>query len=294
MPITVAAPPQRVPVIGGFDYVTVDSARHRVYAAHTRSERLLIVDASTGAVTGQVDTGPMHGVKVDPATGTVFTGNGTDQSVSKIDPVAMKVLASVDVPGAIDDIAYDATRKRIYADQDNGEGDVFVIDAATMKLIGTIKMPSDDLEAPSVDPKTGVVYQNLANGGGFAMIDPTSLSVTKVVKTPQLEDNHPLVFSPYANQVIVGGVNGVLSSYTADGTHVGDTTVQPHIDQCSTGSKGEHIVCAGSSLSPPATRPRSSPRSTRVMRAFTRPASTKPPATFGSSGRTRKATGCRG
>jgi DNA-binding beta-propeller fold protein YncE len=245
MPLIVAAPPQRVPIFSGFDYVTIDEARHRVYAAHTRSQHLLIVDASTGTVAGQVDTGPMHGVAVDPPTGTVFTGNGTDNTISKIDPVAMKVLTSVDVPGNIDDIAYDAARKRIYADQDNGDGNVYVIDAATMKLIGTIKMPADDLEAPSVDPKTGTIYQNLANGGGFAVIDPSTLTVTKVVKTPQLEDNHPLVFAQGANQVIVGGVNGVLSAYTPDGAHVGDATVQPHIDQCSTGSKGNLVACAG-------------------------------------------------
>src|SRR5580698_7286559 len=59
MPIVVAAPPQRVPVFSGFDYVTVDEARHRVYAAHSASKRLLIVDAATGRVAAQVDVGPI-------------------------------------------------------------------------------------------------------------------------------------------------------------------------------------------------------------------------------------------
>jgi hypothetical protein len=244
MPIVVAAPPQRVPVFSGFDYVTVDEARHRVYAAHSASKRLLIVDAATGRVAAQVDVGPMHGVAVDPATGLVFTGDGTDQALSKVDPSSGKVVANVDVPGNIDAIAYDPSHHRVYADQDGGAS-VYVIDGATMKLIGTIAMPADDLESPAVDPSTGVLYQNLANGGGFAVIDPVSLKVTKVVKTPQLTDNHPLVFVPGANQVIVGGTNGVLSAYTPDGTHVGDVAVQPRIDQCSTGSKGNLVVCAG-------------------------------------------------
>ena len=244
MPVTVAAPPQRVPVFSGFDYVTVDEARHRVYAAHTSSQRLLVVDASSGKVLSQVDVGPMHGVAVDPSTGDVFTGNGTDQTLSKVDSATGKVLASVNVPGNIDAIAYDPGRRRIYADQDGG-GSVYVIDGATMKLVATIAMPSDDLESPAVDPATGVLYQNLANGGGFAVIDPASLKVVKVVKTPQLQDNHPLAFAVAANQVIVGGANGVLSAYTPDGMHVGDANVQPHVDQCSTGSKGRLVVCAG-------------------------------------------------
>jgi DNA-binding beta-propeller fold protein YncE len=244
MPITVAAPPQRVPIFSGFDYVAVDELRHRAYAAHPSSKRLLIVDTSTGKVLAQVDVGPMHGLAVDPPTGMVFTGNGTDQSLSKVNPNTMQVVTSVDVPGNIDAIAYDASRRRVYADQDGG-GSVYVIDAATMKLVGTIAMPADDLESPSVDPRTGVLYQNLANGGGFAVVDPATLAVVKVVKTPQLKDNHPLVFAPAANQVIVGGVNGVISAYTPDGVHVGDAPVQPHVDQCSTGSRGRLVVCAG-------------------------------------------------
>ncbi len=244
MPIAIAAPPQSVPIFSGFDYVTVDELNHRVYAAHSGSERLLIVDAASGKVMGQVETGPMHGVKVDPATGDVFTGNGTDDTVSKVDPAAMKVLASVNVPGKIDAIAYDPVRQRIYADQGGG-GSVYVIDGATMKMIATVTMPADDLESPDVDPKTGALYQNLAKGGGFAIVDPATLKVVKIVKTPQLEDNHPLVFSRAANQVIVGGENGVLSAYLPDGTHVGDVQVQDHIDQCGTGSKGSLVVCAG-------------------------------------------------
>jgi DNA-binding beta-propeller fold protein YncE len=244
MPISIAAPPQRVPIFSGFDYVAVDEARHRAYAAHSASQRLLIVDTRTGKVIGQVDVGPMHGVAIDPSTGIVLTGDGTDQKLSKVDPSSMKVLSEVAVPGNIDAIVYDPSRRRIYADQDGG-GSVYVIDAATMKQVGTITMPADDLESPAVDPKTGVLYQNLANGGGFAIIDPASLRVVKVVSTPQLTDNHPLTFSPAANQVIAGGVNGVLSAYTPDGVHVGDAQVQPHIDQCSTGSRGNLVVCAG-------------------------------------------------
>jgi DNA-binding beta-propeller fold protein YncE len=240
----VASPPERVPVFGGFDYVTVDSVRGRAYAAHTRSNRLLIVDESSGRTVGQVDVGPMHGVAVDPQTGDVFTGNGTDRTVSKVDPVAMTVLATVDVPGNVDAIAYDPSRARIYADQSGGSG-VYVIDAATMKLLGTIAMPSAALESPSVDPKTGILYQNLADGGGFAVVDGATMTTIDVVRTPQLEKNHALVFAPGVDQIVVAGINGVLSAYSSDGTLLGNATVQPRIDQCSTGSKGSLVACAG-------------------------------------------------
>jgi hypothetical protein len=244
MPISAAAPPERVPIYSGFDYVAVDELRHRAYAAHTASKRLLIVNEGDGRVLAQVNVGPMHGLAVDPATGIVFTGNGTDRTLSKVDPSALRVVATVDVPGSIDAIAYDPSRGIVYADQ-NGGGAVYVIDGSAMKLLATIAMPANNLESPAVDPATGVLYQNLADGGGFAVVDPATRKVAKVVPTPQLRDNHPLVFAPAANQVIVGGINGVLSAYTPDGAHVGDTQVQPRIDQCSTGSRGSLVVCAG-------------------------------------------------
>ena len=56
-----ATPPQPVPIFSGFDYVTVDAARGRVYAAHSASQALTIVDAATGKVLGQDTVGPLHG-----------------------------------------------------------------------------------------------------------------------------------------------------------------------------------------------------------------------------------------
>ncbi len=246
MPI-VAAPPVRVPVFSGFDYVTVDEAHHRAYAAQTASKRLLIVDTTDGHVLGQVEVGPMHGVVVDPPTGLVYTGDGTDRTVSEVDPVAMKVIASVNVPGDVDDMAYDAGLHRIYACQDNGSH-LFVIDARTMKLIASIAIPSSDLEAPTVDPKTHAIYQNMNDRDAFAIIDPKTLKVTQVVKTPKLAHNHPLLFLQQANVLAVGGKNGAMSTYTPSGKHVADGSVQPDIDQCSTGSVGQVMACAGNGV----------------------------------------------
>src|SRR5947209_360907 len=99
MPLIAAAPPQHVPLVGGFDYVTVDAARRRVYAAHGGNASLMIVDADTGKVIGQVRVGPMAGVAVNAENGHVFTGNGDGRSVSEVDPVTLKEIQSVDLPG---------------------------------------------------------------------------------------------------------------------------------------------------------------------------------------------------
>jgi hypothetical protein len=237
-------PPHTVPIVSRFDYVAVDRARNRVYAAHTGSETLLVVDGATGKTLGQVDVGPMHGVAVDPTDGSVYTGDGTNQTVSKVDPVGLRVVATASVPGNVDGIVYDPGLHRVYADED-GKGRVFVVDTRSMKMIATVQLPGNDPESLAIDPATHAVYQNLNDVNGVAVIDSKSLAVIKTIKTPTISHNHPLVFDAPLNELIVGGKNGVMAAYSADGTHIGDGAVQPDIDQCSVGERGDLEACAG-------------------------------------------------
>jgi DNA-binding beta-propeller fold protein YncE len=239
-----ALPPQPVAIFSGFDYLSVDAQRRRVYAAHGGGKALLIVDADTGKVLGQVEVGRMAGNAVDPATGHVFTGNGDDDSVSEVDPVTMKVLRSVDTPGHVDAIAYDPTNARVYADEDDGTR-LFVIDTRTMTLIKTIALPGNKPEFLTVDPETHDVYQNISDLAEVAVIDPATLSVKRTFKTPELTGNHPLQYDPAYHTIVVGGTNGKMSSYTRTGERRATIDV-PRFDQCNLDAQTHLLACAGS------------------------------------------------
>jgi glutamine cyclotransferase len=238
-----ALPPQPVPIFSGFDYVTVDVQRRRVYAAHTGAKALLIADADTGKVIGQVRTGPMHGVAVDDATGHVYTGNGTNNTVSEVDPVAQKVLRTAAVPGTIDALAYDAATGHIYADEDDGTR-IFVLDAKDLRVIKTITIPGHKPEYLAVDPRTHEVYQNIDSEAEIAVIDPTSLEIKRYIKTPELQHNHPLQFDHQYRQIAVAGLNGVLSVYTPAGVKLGQIAV-PKFDQCDLDQSAHVLACGG-------------------------------------------------
>jgi DNA-binding beta-propeller fold protein YncE len=233
-----------VPIISGFDYVTVDAQRRRVYAAHSGSQALLIVNADSGQVLGQVRVGPLHGVAVDPATGHVYTGDGDARTVSEIDPVAMKVLRSADVDGIVDAIAYDPAMHRVYADEDDGTH-LFVVDTTTMKQTASVALPGHKPEYLAIDPKTHTIYQNIATLNEFVIVDPKSLSVTATVKTPDVDYNHPLQLDPGLGHVYVAGRNGVLATYDLAGMLVGTTKFQGGFDQCSVDTIRHDLVCAG-------------------------------------------------
>jgi len=244
MAIVPALPPHKIQIISHFDYVSVDAQRRRVYAAHSGSQALLVVNADDGAVLGQVETGAVHGNAVDEATGHVFTGDGDSGTVSEVDPAKMTVLNQLDIGRPIDALAYDPKTERIFADEDGGT-QVFVVDARSFKLLGSVPIPGHDLEYLAVDPHRPIVYQNIPDHDEYVEIDARTLKVVKVVHTPELTKNHPLQFDAAYREVVVGGKNGVLSVYTADGTKVGQTTMPTGVDQCDLDQTTHVLACAG-------------------------------------------------
>lgn len=248
MPIVAVAPPQPVPVSGGFDYVTVDAQRRRVYAAHGGARTLLVVDADTGKVVANVRVGGApHGVAVEPIGGHVFVGDA-DGKVSDVDPVGGKVVRSLDVGGPVDAMVYDSARGRIYADEDDGTK-LWVIDATTFKLVGTVALPGHKPEYLAVDPVTHDVYQNIDDTAEVVVIDTSNLSVRQRIKTPELTHNHPLQYDDTYGQIVTAGANGVMSVYDRAGIKLGQVDVPKGIDQCDLDRTSHRMSCAhGGSL----------------------------------------------
>jgi len=245
MQLVPVTPPAQVQVFGGFDYVTTDAERRRVYAAHDGSRTLLVVNADTGAVLSQIDVGPVHGVAVDPETGHVYTGDGEALTVSEVDPVAKTVVRSADVGGKIDAIAYDPGLHRVYADEDDGTH-VFVVDTKTMKQIAAIKIPGHKPEYLAVDPQTHELYQNIDNLGEVAVINSDQMKVTRTFETPAIKHNHPLQYDSSYHILMVGGKNGTIASYTRDGKLLGTASIQKSVDQCDYNPGTHLLACAGS------------------------------------------------
>lgn len=250
MPIVPVTQPQPV-TPGGFDYVTVDAARRRIYAAHGGGGGLLIADTDSGKPLAIVPVGPMAGVAVDPARGHVFTGNGRANSVSEVDPVAQRIVRTVSVDGPVDAIAYDSTLRRIYADEAEGTR-IFVIDAATFRQIGVVALPGHKPEYIQVDPETHEIYQNISTNdpavSQIAVIDPQSLHVERSIPTPFLTDNHPLQYDATHHALLVAGENQVLAVFDRSGNLVHRVTYPSRVDQCSWEPSRGWLACAGGGI----------------------------------------------
>src|SRR5208337_5070083 len=69
---------------GGWDYLTADSAGHRLFIA--RATRVMVIDTESGKQVGEIpDTAGVHGIALDYEIGRGFTSNGREDTASVFD-----------------------------------------------------------------------------------------------------------------------------------------------------------------------------------------------------------------
>jgi len=128
---------------GGWDYVTVDAANHRLYVP--RSTHTMVIDADSGKTVADIPGQKHnHGVALAPGAGRGFITDG-EGAIVIFDLKTNAVLGSLKANQDADGIIFD-----------EGSGLVLAVSGDDGVLM-TIK--------PDVDPKTGTIDAPIALGG---------------------------------------------------------------------------------------------------------------------------------
>ena len=161
---------------GGWDYIAVDPASHYLYVSH--STQMHVVDpAAKKVVTTLASTPGVHGAAFATELGQAFITCGKDDTVQVIDTKTFKLVATLKATGKKPDaVLYEASTKRVFV-MNNGGNNITVIDAAGLKVLGTIAL-SGAPEFAQADGK-GQVFVNLEDKDAVAVIDAASMKVMK-------------------------------------------------------------------------------------------------------------------
>lgn len=191
---------------GGWDYLTVDSAAHRLYVSH--ATRVVVVDLNTGKIAGEIpDTPGVHGVAIVAKLGRGFTSNGRSNNVTIFDLKTMKSLGQVQTGQNPDAILYDEVSGYLFTF--NGRShDSTVINAGSGKVAGTI--PLGGKPEFSVTDGKGRIYVNIEDTSEIVVIDSRKLTVIKRYALTGCEEPsglaldvaHRRLFSVCANRVM--------------------------------------------------------------------------------------------
>src|SRR6478752_670001 len=123
---------------GGWDYLSVDPAAHRLYVSH--ATHVVVIDTQTNKVVGDIpDTPGVHGFAAVPELGKGFSSNGRENKVSVVDLKTLKLIQKIDTGENPDWIFYEPSKKEVYTMNGRGKS-ATVIDTATMKVVATVPL----------------------------------------------------------------------------------------------------------------------------------------------------------
>lgn len=160
---------------GGWDYVTVDSNAHRLYATH--GTVVDIVDLDSGKPVGSIpQLHGVHGVALAPEMNKGFISNGQSNSVTIFD---VKTLAKSGEPATgmnPDSICYEPKTQRVFTF--NGRSnDSTAINAKTGEPLTTF--PVGGKPEFCVADGAGKLYVNLEDKGAIVEIDAAKPAVLR-------------------------------------------------------------------------------------------------------------------
>ena len=174
---------KEIPVAGdtGFDYISVDSAAHRLFVSH--GTKIVVIDTATDKVVGEVaDIVGAHGLTLGKDLGLGFTANGGEDTVGIVDLATLKTLQKVKAGKDPDTISYDSAHHNVYV-FNKGDGTATVFEAKSGKVIASFPIGGIP-QATVADVQRGRVYVNLQDKNAIAVIDTATV---KLVDTWSIE-----------------------------------------------------------------------------------------------------------
>ncbi len=202
---------------GNWDYLTVDTLADRLYVTHSTS--VDVVDLNTNKVLKEIGNTPRaHGIALAPEFERGFISDGGDSAITVFDLKTDSTIANLKVAGANPDaILYDPFSHRVFA-FNAGSSSVSVIDAESIKILGTI--PLEGRPEFAVSDLKGKVYVDLKDKGTVAVIDPQTLTVSERWPLAPCKEPTGLAIDRQNRRLFVAGGNKMMAILDADNGHI--------------------------------------------------------------------------
>ena len=132
---------------GGWDYVSIDTARHRVFIG--RDNRVMVVDEATGKLISEIGgkLNRVHGVAFSYGTGHRFITSGGDSTVTMFDLATLAVLGTTTAADDADAILFDKATGNVFTMNGDANSSIYTVAAK----FGT---PASGQRRPPVMPGT--------------------------------------------------------------------------------------------------------------------------------------------
>jgi DNA-binding beta-propeller fold protein YncE len=182
---------------GGWDYLTMDTAAHRLYVSH--GNVVEVIDTDAGKAVGQVaDTQGVHGIAIAPELNKGFTSNGRSNNVTVFDLKTLQKTGEVATGMNPDAICYEPKTQRVFTF--NGRSnDSTAIDAKTGMVVATFPVgPKPEFCAAD---GAGKMYVNIETSSEIVEIDAQKPGVTRRAPLAPCEEPSGLAIDPKGHKL---------------------------------------------------------------------------------------------
>ena len=192
---------------GGWDYLIVDSAAHRLYVSH--ATKIVVADTQTMKVVGEIpDTQGVHGFAIASDLGRGFTSNGRANSSTIVDLKTLKPLGTVMTGANPDSIRYLPSRKEVWTFNHTGKS-VTAFDAQSGKVIATIDV-GGDLEEAVEDAAANRMFVNVEDKGAIGVMDTVKHTLVATWPIAECEGPTGLAFDA-KNHLLLSACDGKMA-----------------------------------------------------------------------------------
>jgi DNA-binding beta-propeller fold protein YncE len=191
---------------GGWDYLALDTAGHRLFIG--RQDRIMVVDPAAGTVLGEIPgLNRAHGVAFDYASGHGFATSGADSTVTMFDLKTLGVLGRTIAAVDDDGILYDPATGRIFT-MNGDAGSATAIDPVSGQRVGSVDLGGKP--EFGVSAGDGMLYVNLADKSEVAELDARSMRVVRHWSIAPCQSPSGLAIDRGTHRLFSGCRNGLM------------------------------------------------------------------------------------
>ena len=212
---------------GGWDYLTVDETRQRLFVSH--ETQVEVIDLASNSVTGKIpDTPGVHGIALGPEEGRGFVSNGRTSTVTVFDLKTLAPISQAPAGKKPDAIVYDPSTHRVFV-MNGGSDSSTVIDAASGKVLGTIALGGGP--EFTVADGLGSVFVNLEDQNQALRIDARDMTVKNRWPLAPCERPSSMAIDRANHRLFIGCRSKVMAVVNSDtGSVIGTLPIGDHVD----------------------------------------------------------------
>lgn len=189
-------------VKGRFDHFAIDAKGHRLFVAALGNNTLEVLDIASGKSLKSVAVlKKPQGVVYLSDSNQIAVASGDDGTFKQFNGASYELVKNLGLLDDADNARFDAKTKLAYVGY--GDGALAIIDSATMKQTGSIKVAAHP-ESFQLEQQGNRIFVNVPDANQIAVIDREKQTVTATWPLKEFQANFPMALDETNHRLFVG------------------------------------------------------------------------------------------